>query len=303
MELPYSTVNKEVTSPPGVSWKETGWNGLRFRCPQEWDIIVSGNHHLLCEADFQPIIELRWHANRGNAANSTKSILRNLAKDSNLFPRQSIPASWQPLTSTYAIHLLLAEQEKSPRAALLTCRRCGTSLLFYFFAALPTSHPDIATLFSSLCCHRQQDEQTLWAVQDFRLSLPGRYQLTGYNFGAGLTRLSFQDGSLITHICRLAPASQRLQATDLAELLMVLGDVVLEKDTIQQTEHMASHSRHPPIYRQILDRMKRKLPFHEMVLRHHPDSDRLSGLFLFDKKPIPNSCPSSILDHYEIVSV
>ncbi len=292
-----------MTSAQSPSWKETGWNSLRFQCPQDWDVIVSGDHHLLFESNFHPVLELRWHVNKGNTERATKNILQNLQKDSGLFPHKSLPPSWQILTDKYSVHLLLKGKDKSASAALLTCHTCGTSLLFYFFDTVPASHTDITTLFSSISCHDSVGRKTLWALQDFHLLLPASYQLSGYNFGAGLTRLSFTDNSLISHICRLAPASQRLQTSSMADLLMVLGDVEINTESIQQSEYMVSHSRHPPIHKQILDRFKRKMPFHEMILRHHPECDRLTGLFLFDKKPIPDTLAASILDSYEIFPV
>ncbi len=290
-------------SPQPPHWKETGWHGLVFQCPKTWDAIVSGDRHLLFEENFQPVLELRWNINKEKTADTVKTILQNLKKDSALFPANSLPVSWQHLTKQHSVHLLLSTKDKTPRGALLCCHDCGTALLFNFFKALPATHPTIATLLSTLCCHDANNKQTIWALQDFRLVLPESYQLTSYNFGAGLTRLSFHRRTLILHICRLAPASQRLQSTSLAELLMILGDVILAKDTIEQTEHMVSHSCHPPIYKQILSRMKRKLPFHEIRLRHHPDCDRLTGVFLFDKRPIPAASITTILKNYEIFSL
>ncbi len=285
------------------SWKEIGWNGLRLKCPQGWDVIVSDDHHLLFEEDFRPVLELRWHTSSGNSASSTKAILRNLRKDSQLIPAKALPPPWLEATSGYDVYLLLEGKEKKSRAALLNCKECGTSLLFYFFETLPPTHEDITTLFNSLYCHKKIDEKAVWAIQDFRFSLNDTYQLDTYNFGAGLTRISFTHGSLILHICRLAPASQRLQSSSLAQLLMILGDVEIDEQEIIQTDAMISHSKHPSIFKQILDRFKRKLPFHEMVLRHHHECDRLTGLFIFDKKPIPATYAEEILDSYEIFPV
>ena len=281
-------------------WRNIGWNDLEFQCPARWDVIVSGERHLLLEENFQPVLELRYHDNKEKAARIENQILRNLQKENGLFPHKSIPFSWQPLSKHFSLYLLLQEKESPPRAALLCCKECGTTLLFYFFKTLAANHPDITTLFSSLCCHNAKNEQTLWEIQDFKLRLPKRFQLNSYTFAAGMTRLSFQDGSLTAHICRLAPASQRLQSTTLSQLLQVLGDVEIPEEDIIQTEEMVTHSRHPPIYQQILDRFKRKLPFHEIILRHHPKSDRLSGLFVFDKKPISRKSVTRIIDSYEI---
>lgn len=292
-----------MTVPHSSPWKETGWNGLRLQCPQAWDVIVTGYHHLLFEDNFRPVLELRWHVSQGDITSATKTILRNLQKDSGLFPAKSLPASWQPLSERYSIHLLLTGKEKDSRAALLTCKECGTSLLFYFFDALPSTHTDVTALFTSVCCHKEGKGKAMWAIQDFRFLLPESYKLDTYNFGAGLTRISFTYGSLILHICRLAPASQRLQSTDIVQLLMILGDVEIAREEVTQTESMVSHSRHPAIHKQILDRFKRKLPFHEMVLRHHRECDRLTGLFMLDKRPIPNNSAEEILDSYEIFPV
>lgn len=49
-----------------------------------------------------------------------------------------------------------------------------------------------------------------------------------------------------------------------------------------------------------MSRLKRKAPFHWMILRHHPELDRLSGLFFFDKKPFSKKNISSILNSYEL---
>jgi hypothetical protein len=288
---------------PPHSWKETSWNGLRLQCPQAWDVIVSGQHHLLFEDKFRPVLELRWHGNQGNIANATKTILHNLQKDSGFFAAKALPTSWQQFTDKFSTHLLLEGKEKDSRAALLTCKECGTALLFHFFDALPPSHVDITTLFNSICCHQKKEHKVVWAIQDFRFLVPERYKLESYNFGAGLTRISFTHKSLVLHLCRLAPASQRLQSTTLAHLLNILGDVEIAEKDITQTETMASHSNHPAIYKQILDRFKRKLPFHEMFLRHHRECDRLTGLFMLDKKPIPNNSAEEILDSYEIFPV
>lgn len=286
-----------------LPWKEIGWNDLCFQCPQTWDVIVSGDHHLLFEEDFRPVLELRWHTSQGSIENSTKKILGNLRKDSDLIPAKSLPTSWENLTNLYNVYLLLHGKTKDSRAALLIGKECGTSLLFYFFPALLSTHTDITTLFNSLCCHKKKGEKRVWAIQDFRFLLPDRYQLDTYNFGAGLTRISFTHKSLSLHICRLAPASQRLQATTLVQLLMILGDIEVDKTEIVQTENMVSHSSHPPIHKQILTRFKRKLPFHEMTLRHHQESDRLTGVFLLDKKPIPANSADEILHSYEIFPI
>ena len=104
------------------------------------------------------------------------------------------------------------------------------------------------------------------------------------------------------HLCRLTSAEQRLREASLAEIMTALGDVSIKDEEIIREKYIVSHVSHPSMYKQILCRLRRNAPFHWMILRHHPEIDRLSGLFFFDKKPFPEQMTSSILDSYELFS-
>ena len=141
----------------------------------------------------------------------------------------------------------------------------------------------------------------LWAVQDFRIRLPHTFILEGHNFGAGLTRLSFRDSGLTMHTCRLAGAEQRLQSTSMSGLINLLGELNAPEEGMKYTDSTVEYCSYPSILRQIRDRLKRRLPFQRAILRHHQEYDRISGLFFFDKKPIPETLVTNILDSYEIL--
>ena len=83
----------------------------------------------------------------------------------------------------------------------------------------------------------------------------------------------------------------------------LLGDLNVPEEEIQHLENSVRHSSSPSIFQQIRSRFKRKSPFHWTILRHHAEHDRLSGLFFFDKIPIPEEMISTILDSYEIFSL
>ena len=83
----------------------------------------------------------------------------------------------------------------------------------------------------------------------------------------------------------------------------LLGDLDIEENEVLQLENSVSHCSYPSIFQQIRSRIKRKPPFHWVSLRHHPEHDRLSGLFFFDKKPIPEELIATIMDSYEIFSL
>jgi len=283
-------------------WRSIGWNGLTLSCPEKWEAIVSGKRHLLFEEDFSPIFELRWQTD-GSSKSSADSLLRRLEKKAGLCRQGAICPAWLPLEKVYEVIPLAAEENGEQKGALLTCRHCETSLLLYFFHTHAVQDLDLQEVLSSLNCHNRKGQDTLWAIQDFRILLPPSYQFSSYSFAAGLTRLTFHHSGLTMHLCRLAQASLRLQTTPLADLMVLLSGISVPKEEIAHHLQFVYHSNHPSIFQQILTRLRRNPPFHRMILRHHPEHDRLSGLFFEDKKPIPENQVNSILNSYEIFSL
>jgi hypothetical protein len=292
-----------VNSLSNVPPRTLAWNGLRLHHPAHWEATVNAPCHLLFEEDFHPAFEIRWQKNdKNNKQKSRETRLEKIAEESGLETLDSLPPHWKKLSRQYVLKLLAKEKNSDPEAAILLCRECGCTLLLYFFdTGLPKRHAAMNSMLASMRCHEKQGQpSTLWAIQDFQLSLPKDFCLSGHNFGAGLTRLSFTNGSLTMHLCRLAGASERLRNASMLKLLNLLGDLEIPEEELNISGASISHNSSPSILQQIRIRMKRKLPFHRVSLRHHLESDRLSGLFLFDKKPIPATLDSSILDSYEI---
>jgi hypothetical protein len=287
------------------TWQTIGWNSISLSCPPEWETIVRGDTHLLFEKDFQPVFELRCQKEKKQKKKSIAAALNKIAEETGLLVQDSLPPHWKKLQKTYAIKLLADNDSRELKAAILICKECGTTLLLYFFYDLATKHHlDLTKVLSSIKCHDDVDAENFqWAVQDFRILLPKRFSLSGHNFGAGLTRVSFTDSSLTMHLCRLAGAAQRLQESSLPTLLTLLGDLEIDEQEILQQEFSASHCSSPSIFQQIRFRVKRKAPFHWASLRHHPEHDRLSGLFFFDKKPISEELIKTTMDSYEIFSL
>lgn len=278
---------------------------MQLSCPARWETIISGTTHLLFEENFQPVFELRWQKQQKQSKQSRDATLQTIAEETGLLVQDSLPPPWQKLRDTYALKLLADNDTRECKAAILICKECGAILLLYFFHDLATRHQwDLAQVIASISCHGQHDtETTLWAIQDFQILLPKSFTLSGHNFGAGLTRLSFSASGLTMHLCRLAGASQRLQSSSMLTLMNLLGDLNIPEGDAQQWESEVRHFSTPSIFQQIRSRMKRKPPFHWVTLRHHPEHDRLSGLFFFDKKPIPAPLVTSILNSYEIFSL
>ncbi len=287
------------------SWQHISWNSIRISCPAEWETIVSGATLLLFEKDFQPLFELRWQEEKRHGKKSIDATLRKIAKETGLLVQDSLPPYWEKLQEQYALKLLVNKETRELTAAILICKECGTTLLLYFFYDLATKHHrDVTQIISSISCHTDKNSETrLWAIQDFRILLPKRFRMTGHNFGAGLTRISFVDSGLTMHLCRIAGAEHRLKTSSMTTLINLLGDLDIKEDEMTHLENSISHRSFPSIFQQIRSRLKRKPPFHSVILRHHPEHDRISGIFFFDKKPIPEELITSIVDSYEIFSL
>ena len=282
-----------------------GWNGITLRCPGQWETTISEVKHLVFEEDFKPVFELRWQQEKRHNTRSIKATLQKIAEETGLLILNALPPHWQTLEERYGLKLLADPKSKELKAAVMICKECGTTLLLYFFQNPALRHRlELRQVIESISCHKQNKKDlTLWSIQDFKILLPDNFILSGYNFGAGLTRLSFINSGMTMHLCRLAGASQRLEKESMLNLMNLLGDLEIGEEDAQYLKESVIHHSSPSIFQQIRSRVKRKAPFHHVILRHHPEYDRLSGLFFFDKKPIPETLSRSIIKSYEIFAL
>jgi hypothetical protein len=122
-----------------------------------------------------------------------------------------------------------------------------------------------------------------------------------YTMAAGLTTLHFQKDNVTLHICRLAPASVRLQRNSLDEIFSSLLDV--KKDTDLEWQNSGTRvrcRRNPGLFRQMQLRLQRKKPFQLATLRHDPTTDRLLGVFMEGIYPLDEQLHHEISASYEI---
>lgn len=282
-----------------------GWNTITLNYPAKWDPVASGPTHLLFEENFRPVFELRWQEEKRPGKRSITATLHKIASETGLPVLEKLPPHWEKLNEQYALKLLADNDSGTVKAAVMICKECETTLLLYFFDDSATKHRwDIVEVVTSIRCHRKNEtDRILWAIQDFKILLPSSFALSGYNFGAGLTRLSFTDSGLTMHLCRLAGATQRLKNSSMLAIMNILGELDLSEEDVQHQEGTISHCAFPSMLQQISSRIKRKPPFHWVTLRHHPKYDRLSGLFFFDKKPLSDKLITTILNSYEIHSL
>lgn len=277
--------------------RTTGWNGIQLNIPVKWETIISDHCHLLFEQDLEPILELKWQRGFGGKK-KLDTVINNLQNEfgdrnctvdkkrwSARFPGlQTVFCSWAG--------------EEQVSILLLSCPECETIFLCRFLQPAPDKE-QLFEILQTLQCHNQQDD-TLWSALDFSFAVPKELQLKTFSVAAGFTRLTFEHGKRQLHLCRLAPASQRLKDTKLED---ILAKLVGAEDTIQKTDHQYTELyTTPSILIQIRRRLKRVKPFKYGRLWHDQETDRLVGFCLEDISPIPSTLVQHLYDNHEIFS-
>ncbi len=278
--------------------REIAWNGLRFETPQQWEVIISGRNHILFESDFQPVLELRWDSSSNQTTEKRiAKIVKKLQKELELpIAEVPFPSAWKDGLEGYEQTWLSWRDDKLVTGAVLLCEKCGTLLLLRFF------HTDNSPLemLTTLHCHVDKGNVTPWSIQDFKLSLPKPFSLLHYNLAAGFTRLSFSAPRAILHVCRIAPARERLKRQKLQNILKTLLGVPDLDENADILRHTVEYYRSPSIFSQIIIRLRRQKPFCWARIWHCEDSDRLLAVIMESIRPIDVSTVHAICETYEI---
>ncbi|PHR27099.1 MAG: hypothetical protein COA36_10040 [Desulfotalea sp.] len=277
-----------------------GWNGIRLAVPAHWETIVSGPSHLIFEDDFNPVFQIRWKKigplspqkwqekcdlwwqQLGVAASTVK-----------------LPSELNKLTDKFSHTRYYQGKQAMESGGICYCDHCETLFFFQQLSADSNLWKMTEDLLCQLSCHGATD--TLWQIQDFSLTTPGQYSLTGYTFKTGLTRLSFSAANYDLHICRLAQASNRLSTQSLEDIhLGLAGTKDLQLDE-NKNKTLSCGTRAPSLTRQLLLRLRREKPFIESRLWLLEDSDRLLACIAYSKRPIPTNDLNLCYETFKIV--
>ena len=279
------------------------WNGIRLRVPDDYEEIVHGPYHISIESDFKPVLELRWE--RQHAGDPRQQLTRIRAscmeQDRNLSSCAHPPFAASVFSAEGEVAWLESSSIDAPFLVIRQCRHCHTTLLGQLFVQSERQKEFAAALLDSFTCH-DDASKSLWAIQDFRLTLPKTYRLSGSNFAAGYTRLAFEAGPIHLETCRLATAAERLKGRDLAELLQALHPNLQESSLHWNTAGNQLWSwTEPSLARQIVNRIRRQKPFCHGTIRHYPEADRILAMICESSRPIDQQEFSTIFATYEIV--
>ncbi len=287
-------------------WRSIGWNALTADIPSSWEITVSGPFHLLMEHRFQPVLEIRWQREaRRPMKDIVGSIHRSFRKQLGRPVREIVlPAEFEKLVTTTGARGLSWRDDGAPSGVIWHCPVCD-SVIFCHLCSDSVSFPwtDAAQVLASIRCHSQREKTLLWAIQDFRLVLPATMKLTDYTLAAGLTSLVFKDRRSRHRFCRLAPADHRLAAASLPQLLANLGGKI--PDAVAAIEAATTHERWntPCVMTRVLQRLRRKMPFHWSRIWHDQSSNRLLAVLVDSARPIDRPAVHTLCRHYEIVPI
>jgi len=288
------------------------WNGIRLSIPGHWEARVAAPCHLIFEADFQPLLQLRWYQPSGQSGKSpaeSQRLAAALARQGETIGPQSVSNEasewadpWRQLESKFQVLAFSPGRERTPSGGAFSCPHCHTLFHFQTFPdkmAMGSMGKAIAEVLAALSCHDHDED--LYRIQDFSLGLPPGFHLADYSFAPGLTRLSFSAGKLRLQTARLAPADERLKQQSLAEILLAQTGVADLQIRETGERNSCEGFRDPGIFRRLLLRLRRDRPFVRARIGHDPSHNRLLSLILSGSRPLPVGLLSEIADNYAIV--
>jgi hypothetical protein len=216
-----------LISKCGQSWKEIGWNGIRFSVPRFWEAGRVGERYMLLENDGFPVLELKWNNIRGKF--STEGHLKRFK--SNYQKQQGgqtisswlIPRHWQDLLKSYDVtgfqwkgNLLTG------KGLILFCKDCRCATFLQFYERRDNKKDDFnlihqEEILSSFQDHISQNDLYLWSVYDIRTMLPQHFKLSRHSFSPGAFEMTFDTGVYTVSFYRWSPASVILLESDLQD--------------------------------------------------------------------------------------
>lgn len=277
-----------------------GWNGIRLQVPALWETIVTGNHHLIFEEDFNPVFQIRWK--KIGPLNPIKWIEKSdqwwqqLGVTSQAIP---LPLELKYLDDKFTQTRYYRGKQPMDSGGLCYCSQCQTLIFFQQLDAKSANWKKTAEVLSTLTCHETPD--TLWQIQDFSLNTSTPYTLSDYTFKAGLTRLSFDGNNCNIQVCRLAQASQHLNSQSLESVLFALvGTRELETE-LSPNQLECIGSRAPSVTKQILFRLKKEKPFIEGKIWQVSEQDRILACVASSTRPISHDDVSLFYETLKII--
>ncbi len=293
---------QEMTLRAG-SHRTICWNGVSIAVPLDWEAKVTEKFRLNFEYNYTAVLEVSWQeALPKDVAGFIAGSLRHYEQLSGAKLQQyTLPDVVEEALSSCSPQCYATRKNKTPRLLYLFEKESCHFITVLLLQTQNTSPPwdAIASIKPSFV---DTNDLQSWAVQDFQVSIPSSYLLSNYSMAAGFTTLHFEKNKTLLHLCRLAPASLRLQKNSLDEIFISLLGLENTADICRQhIDKTLYYERSPDLGKQVLLRLKRKNPFLLASLRHDDDRDRLLGVFMEGIHPLNHQIHDLIYSSYEVI--
>jgi len=268
-----------------------GWNGIRFTMPPGWEFRVIDKRHIVLERNFNPLLQLKWEMQTRR-----KDIEKAQPADREQWSCSTGGSSvWPEIKKRFEL-ITLREPGQDHLTGILFCRDCNAGIHFQLLSSDSADRRECEQVLASLTCHDIDNQASYaWTLQDTTFCLPAEMALQQYGFKAGLCWTSHRQGPTVVRACRLAPADRRLaQASAVTILQELTGEGELRQDQLC-SEGTTVLYRSPPIFNQLLYRMRRRPPFIQAALRHLAGANVLAGCIISSRRPIPPAAACSLL--------
>ena len=271
--------------PPSHVIKPIGWNGIYCSLPEHWDIIVKGNCHLIIEQDLHPLLELRWQDKIQPEKKNTDFILSQLNRETEKQLELTKPPDFlQSLHHRFKLTTFTLDATH-PAGAVITCRQCGTAVLFQFFNTTASLAAPLLSFFESLTCCLEDKQDSYWAIEDLRFKIPQHFTLDSYAFSFGLTKFSFKNRGSNLKFCRLAGASKHLSRYTFTHLFANFNGSISDECTVINSNTLILDTP-PSLGDRLLKIIKRKKIYRWAKFHHFADRDKILGIHLESRQPL-----------------
>ncbi len=279
--------------------RKIAWNGVSIVVPKLWEAKAIGVNHLHLEDNFQPVLEMRWQQKFTKKVddNIRRVVIRLEKTTSRKLHQVPLPESYLSKLNSFSIQCYSTKVNGEPQYVFLYNEQHAVFVILQFVVSKKGVHP--LQSIDKIECSPQNDPQ-YWSIQDFCFFIPSSFTLLNHTMDAGFTTLNFKNSSTQLHLCRLAPATMRLQHNSLQEILSSLLGLEKSLEEMSVSESGVQYERNPSLLHQILLRMRRKKPFIRSKIWHDEENDRLLGVFMEAKQPIDVKTHEMICSSYEI---
>jgi hypothetical protein len=290
---------------PG-SWREIGWNGIRFKTPATWEVGQISARHLTLEDESEPAMEIKWGPIKGKFSHRThlKRLAAHQAKPLQKSVTQwSLPSAWKrTLAEFQASGFTWQGRTKSGQGVILYCPTCRNATLIQFFHSKSAEPGRISLDILKTFKDHEENDQVIWSIFDLQARIPSHFNLLSHSFQTGSYKLVFINRRQHLTLYRWAPASAWLTRQDLTQFSQTLPDFtggIPRAGSMQGC--LAVEWQHSPRSKWLgwLGHSKRNPAYQWWRLWHLEDKNRILGVRMHGKKPYDEVFLNTICAHYE----